>query len=57
MIFFGGKTTAADNTDPAIYYQRLYEKNEEVIKDLKTKLEYECMICKKMIFEFSKHCG
>ena len=57
MIFFGAKTTTADSTDPSIYYQRLYENNADVIKDLKCQLEYECIICKKMIFEYSKHCG
>lgn len=28
MIYFGAKTTAADNTDPAVYYQRLHRDNE-----------------------------
>ena len=57
MMGFGVHASAADNTDPAIYYQRYHKNDSDIIKHVQKEMAFECLICNLMIFEYSKHCG
>ena len=57
MLILGTHATIVDNTDPAIYYQRIYILDTKKLQKISDLYTLECKYCKLSVHEYSRHCS